>query len=335
MVAAVAAEAIEASSAAASRHPLLLADDADGALAAAVGGAKVGWCRVARGDTPASPWPAPGPYGGAALRMPKAKAALDMALHALASVLEPGAVLWLYGANDEGVRSVGKRLAPLFADAETVLIKRRCRVWHSVRTDVAARAPLAAWRSQTRIALPDDVGATPRTGQAVEVPWVEYPGVFAAGRLDPASAALLDALAPFGSRDRVLDFGCGAGALSAAIRRRRPEAALHLLDADAVALEAARANVPDGVFHLGDGWRAAPDLRVDRIVSNPPIHRGKGEDFSALAALIAEAPRHLRSGGMLELVVQSQVPLQKWLTEHFARVEAIADDRRFTVWRAR
>ncbi len=332
-VAAVAAEAVEPPD-----GRLLLTDDADGALAAAIATDPAPidrWDRLARGDRPARPWPAAGPFAGATLRMPKAKAALDMALHGLASVLAPGGVLWLYGANDEGIRSAGKRLDPLFAEAETVLIKRRCRVWRAVRTDAPARAPLAAWRSTITIALPDDVGARVRTGAMVEVPWVEYPGVFAAGRLDPASAALLAAVAPFGARDRVLDFGCGAGALSAAIRRTRPEAALHLLDADAVAIEAARENVPDGALHLGDGWRAAPDLRVDRIVSNPPIHRGKGEDFAALAALIAEAPRHLRSGGMLELVVQSQVPVRPWLEAAFARVEAVGDDRRFTVWRAR
>lgn len=333
LVAAVAAEAITTDD-----GPLLLGDDADGVLAEALsaeGAAIERWCRMARGESTAAPWPAGGPYGAATLRMPKAKAALDMALHGLASVLAPGGVLWLYGANDEGVRSVGKRLEPLFEKAETVLIKRRCRVWRALRSDSPARAPLSAWRSVGRIRLPDDVGATPRTGATIEVDWVEYPGVFATGRLDPASAALLDALEPFGARDRVLDFGCGAGALSAAIRRRRPEAALHLLDADAVALEAARENVPGATLHLGDGWRAAPGVRVDRIVSNPPIHRGKGEDFSALQALIAEAPKHLRPGGALELVVQTQVSLRDWLAAAFRHVEAVGDDRRFTVWRAK
>lgn len=321
LVAEVAAEAIEVDGA---DRPILLADDTDGALEAALDRPIHRWDRMARGDRPATAWPVFAAEGDAALRLPKAKAALDMALHALASVLAPGAALWLYGANDEGIRSVGKRLDPLFAEADTVLIKRRCRVWRALRTEAPPRAPLAAWRSETRIALPG--GPTP---------WIEYPGVFAAGRFDPATAALVEAMAPVAPGARVLDFGCGAGALAAALRQRAPEARLHLLDADAVAIEAARENVPGADVHLGDGWRAAPDVRVDRVVSNPPIHRGKGEDFGALAALIAEAPGHLKAGGLLELVVQSQVPVRAWLDDRFARVEAVFDDGRFTVWRAR
>lgn len=326
LVAGVAAEAVE------SAGPTLLADDLDGHLEralAAEGHPTARWCRFARADRPAAAWPPAGDYTDATLRIPKAKAALDMALNALASRLPVGGTVWLYGGNDEGIRSAGARLAPLFAEGETVHIKRRCRVWRAVRTDARPFAPLDAWAREGLLALPGPDGAP------VERPWVELPGVFAAGRVDPGTGVLLDALEPFAPGARVLDFGCGAGALAAAIRLRRPDAALHLLDADAVAVEAARVNLPGAALYLGDGWRAAPGLVVDRIVSNPPIHRGKGEDFAALSELVDEAPKHLRPGGLLELVVQSQVPVEAWLAARFGRVERVFDDRRFTVWRAR
>lgn len=308
--------------------PLLVVDDVDGHLAAALPAA-VRWSRVARGDQSAAAWPPAGPHPGATLRLPKAKAALDLALHAIASTLSPGAPLWLYGANDEGIRSVAGRLAGLFDDVVSISARRRCRVWQARRTAAPARAPLSAWRQETRLLLPGAVGAP-----VEDVAWVEYPGVFAAGRLDAATAVLLDVIAPVAPSASVLDFGCGAGAIGAVIRRRAPAARLHLLDADAVALEAARENVPGAVLHLGDGWAAAPGLLVDRIISNPPIHRGKREDYSALAALIDEAPRHLASGGSLELVVQRRLPVRPRLEAAFGRVESAFEDPRWQVWRA-
>lgn len=307
--------------------PLLVVDDVDGHLAAALPAA-VRWSRVARGDQSAAAWPPAGPHPGATLRLPKAKAALDLAVHAIASTLPPGAPLWLYGANDEGIRSVAGRLAGLFDDVVSISARRRCRVWQARRTAAPAQAPLSAWRQETRLLLPGAAGGLE------DVAWVEYPGVFAAGRLDAATAVLLEVIAPVAPGASVLDFGCGAGAIAAVIRRRAPHARLHLLDADAVALQAARENVPGATVHLGDGWAAAPGLVVDRIISNPPIHRGKREDYSALAALIDEAPRHLASGGSLEIVVQRRLPVRPRLEAAFGRVESAFEDPRWQVWRA-
>ncbi|MCB9530009.1 MAG: hypothetical protein H6701_16760 [Myxococcales bacterium] len=166
--------------------PLLVVDDVDGQLRGALPRA-VRWSRVANGalSGEAAAWAPAGPHPGATLRMPKAKAALDLALHAVASTLPVGAPLWLYGANDEGIRSVAGRLDGLFEGVEAVSAKRRCRVWLARRGAGAARAPRSAGRAVSRLAWP---------GGAVE--WVEYPGVFAAGRLDEATAVLLGTMAP-------------------------------------------------------------------------------------------------------------------------------------------
>ncbi|MCB9530008.1 MAG: methyltransferase [Myxococcales bacterium] len=159
--------------------------------------------------------------------------------------------------------------------------------------------------------------------------------MFAAGRLDEATAVLLGTMAPVAAGARVLDYGCGAGVIGAAIRQRAPDARLHLLDADAVAVAAARENVPGAAVYVSDGFGATPGrLIVDRIVSNPPIHRGKREDYSALVALIEEAPRHLARGGALELVVQRRLTVKPWIDAVFARVEPLFLDGRWQVWRA-
>ena len=113
---------------------------------------------------------------------------------------------------------------------------------------------------------------------------------------------------------RVLDFGCGSGVISAALARGTPSLRLHLLDADAIAIEAAQQNVPTAKrFFLSDGWptndRGSKCKRYDWIVSNPPVHRGQPNDFRVVQDLIGGAPQHLRKGGLLWMVAQAQVPI--------------------------
>ena len=76
-----------------------------------------------------------------------------------------------------------------------------------------------------------------------------------------------------------------------------------------------------------------PKMRVDRIFSNPPIHRGKSEDYRILRSLIEFAPQVLAPMGELWIVVQRQVPAQK-LFETGWSLSLVAEDTRFRVWRA-
>ncbi len=305
---------------------VLVIDDLDGLVEAGLRErhARVyRWCRLTVGDRPGLPWPGAGPFDAACLRLPKIKAAFEMALHAAASVLAPGAPLWVYGANDEGIKSAARVITPIFGSAAAIDARRHCRVIEAHRPrEASVRTRLAEWRGFV---------SPPVAGHAQ---WVTYPGVFAKGVLDAGTAVLLAALPAF-SGQRVLDFGCGGGPIAADILRRAPDAEVHLLEADALSLLAAHENLPGAPTHLSDAWHGLPPgIRFDRVVSNPPIHRGKGEDFEALRALVLGAPAVLRPGGELWMVVQRQVPVGPLLESCLDRVEIARQDSRFRVWRA-
>lgn len=248
-----------------------------------------------------------------------------MLVHAAASVLPAGGELLVYGANDEGARSAPNRIEPVFGEATTVAVKRRCRVVRAERPDEVPglRGSLDAWRREWTLEL---AGRERR--------WVSYPGLFAHGRLDAGTALLLEALtAPLGGA-RALDYGCGTGILGGALRTRNPEVEVDLLDPDAVALEAASENVPGGRPVLGDGLDAVADRRYRRIVSNPPYHEGKAETLRVVERLIADAPARLTHDGALEMVVQRRLPVERPLRKAFAGVEAVAETGTHRVWRA-
>ena len=171
------------------------------------------------------------------------------------------------------------------------------------------------------------------------VRWLTLPGLFASGLVDVMTSALLSAMPPPPTRAKVLDFCAGSGVIAAALLAAEPTLRLHLLDADALAVRAARGNVGGGArVYLGDGWDGLPrGTRFDLIVSNPPVHLGLQTDFRVLRTLIAGAAKRLRHGGALWLVAQTYVPVGRLLARQAGRLcgaRAAYDDGRFTVWTA-
>lgn len=280
------------------------------------------WLREAGYGGTASAWPPRGPFDCATLRMPRAREAYVMALHALAANMREGAALYVYGANDEGIRSAPKAFAPFFADAETALTKSRARVWRARRTAAreGLRAGLADWRSVTRL---DICGR--------DYDWVSYPGVFAHGRIDAGTALLLAHLPEIDTDARALDFGAGSGVIARALVDRG--AKVDMLESDAVALEAARENVPEARAVLGTGLAELGDARYALIASNPPLHAGRRWDLAVIARLLAEAPGHLVPSGALVLVTERTVLLPRHAKDRFVSVTLVAEKGGHRVWR--
>jgi 16S rRNA (guanine1207-N2)-methyltransferase len=283
------------------------------------------WSRRLFDARPAQPWPPAGPFDLAVLRLPKAKDEQEMALHACLGVLAPDGRLILYGGNDEGIRSAAAMLEQLCGPVETVAARGHGRVVAARRpSDLAMlRTSLADWRRTSRLVI-----------GGVSQDWVTYPGLFAADRVDEGTALLASALPTLPAGTRVLDYGCGSGVIGTAMCAANPSIALDLIDSDTVALAAAGENVPDARLILGTRLGDAAGYAYDAILSNPPLHRGIAEDHAELAALIAGAPDHLKPGGLLQVVVQRRVPLDRLLAKRFASVAIVAENARYRVWRA-
>jgi 16S rRNA (guanine1207-N2)-methyltransferase len=165
--------------------------------------------------------------------------------------------------------------------------------------------------------------------------WVSYPGVFAGGHLDAGTRLLVDALPNFPSGARVLDYGCGSGVVGGVASSRTNDLEVDLLDIDAVSLEAARINVPSGRALLCDGLPSVGKELYDAILSNPPFHRGKREDPGMITSLVQGAPALLNSTGVLVVVAQRRLPIQRSFQEGFRMVRVLAEDSTFRVWEGR
>lgn len=308
---------------------VLVVDDEDGAIVDAVrrAGARVTrWHRFARGGRPARPQPPADTVDQVILRLPRDWPGFELQLHLVLDRLRPGGRLWVVGGNDEGIKSAPRRMAPLVGDVETLWIKHRVRILQATRPDtLPLRADLGAWKESVAVDLP---GVGPKT-------LVSYPGLFAHGRLDEGTARLLAHLPDIPAGSRVLDFGCGAGAVAAAVQARQPAARLFLCDVDALAVEAARENLRDAQVFLGDGWSAIEQgARFDLVLSNPPLHQGQARTLDLLRSFVSQAPMRLTKGGRVMLVTWRTARADRLLAQAFPRVQVIAEDRRFQVLEA-
>lgn len=279
--------------------------------------------RRALGNREAAPWPSPGPYGMATLRLPRAKEELAMGLSAAASVLGPGSSILVYGANDEGIRGAVSLVGKVFSSADTFAVGGRCRVVQGVGpgTGAGEEASLEAWRAFLDLDYPD-----------LPPHWVSYPGVFSHGGLDDGTRLLLDSVPSFSAGSRILDYGCGSGVIGYVVRERGVGLVVEMLDVDAVSLEAVRENMPGARRHLMDGLHSDDLGPYDAVVSNPPFHQGKAEDPSMIESFIDVASRLLSRKGSLVFVAQRRLSLERPLKKQFRSVKILAEDRTFRVW---
>ena len=283
------------------------------------------WHRLLEPGQLCTPWPPPGPFGEAWARMPRSSLEAAMLLHAAAARVANGAQVHLFGANDEGIRSAARHFPAGTEDSRAVLIKRRCRVLVATRR---SRPPRPDGLDSWEIRAPVDWGAGERD-------WTFYPGVFACGRLDPATALLIDRLPEVPAGARILDFGAGTGPVAAAaLERGGGGAAAVLLEPDAISLEAAARNVPGCTMVPGNAVSAVTGP-FDVVVSNPPIHAGRGQSLRTVEALARGAAGVLAPGGTVVLVAQRRLPVARLLESAVGDVRTAGDRGPFRIWEAR
>ena len=161
------------------------------------------------------------------------------------------------------------------------------------------------------------------------------PGVFARSSVDRGTRLLIEA-ADLGGAGRILDLGCGYGAMGIVAAAVAPQARVVLVDINPRAVALAQENI--ALNHLanaearcGDGCAPVAGEQFDLVLFNPPIRAGR----SVVLRLLGEAHACLRPGGRLYLVARTQQgarTLGRRMGETYAEVREVARGGGFRVF---
>lgn len=226
-----------------------------------------------------------------------------------AYALKDGGKLYVEGAKDRGILSLGKRVREIFGNLETLEISKGRRVICAIKR-VSNNEALAA----------------PELAP------------FAAGRIDEGTDLLLKTLEVH-TTDIALDPGCGAGFIGAHIAERADKGQVTLLDVSLVSVAAARRllearGLTNAQVLASDGLQAVRDQRFDLVATNPPFHLGGIQTTEVAERFIREAAHVLRPRGRFYIVANRFLKYEPALRSSFSTVEEVGGNGRFKVLRA-
>ncbi len=238
---------------------------------------------------------------------------LQVAAHAL----KVGGKLYVTGAKDRGILSIGKHMEELFGNVETLTISKGHRVLASVRTD-ASHPSLDIDKAGGLIA--------------------SVPTLFADSKLDEGTRLLLETMEVRVS-DKALDIGCGAGFIGLHMARLASRGHVTMLDSSLAAVAASQqAIVESGLSNAqvlpSNSVQAVQTQRFDLVATNPPFHQGGLQTTAIAESFIRGASQVLEPQGRFYLVANRFLKYEPVLKASFKHVEEVSGNTRFKVLRA-
>ena len=235
------------------------------------------------------------------------------------ALLPRDGLLVVDGAKTEGVDSLAKQVAAVLP-LEGQFTKAHGRVFWLRRPDLLPEAVLG-WAKAAEPARNADGFFT-------------EPGLFSAEGIDPGSRRLAEVF-PGRLKGRVADLGAGWGWLSIQALAAGPGITqIDLYETEARALDMARLNLSDprAAFHwadVGGLGRGVPPY--DRVIANPPFHRGRAAQPELGTAFIAAAARILKPSGQFLMVANRQLPYEAELDARFREWERLTEEGGYKV----
>ena len=160
-------------------------------------------------------------------------------------------------------------------------------------------------------------------------------GVFCKDHVDAGSQLLLETIERHGPLgERVLDLGCGYGAIGIVLKKLYPNSAMTMAEINPRSLELAQENAQRNEVEVrcvhSDVYSGVEGNTFTDIVTNPPIRAGK----KVIYQMFEQAYDHLREGGRLWVVIRKQqgaASAREKIAQVFGSCEIISREKGYLV----
>lgn len=162
-------------------------------------------------------------------------------------------------------------------------------------------------------------------------------GVFSRERIDYGSVLLIEEM-EIGSKDEVLDMGCGYGPIGLVAAKLASEGKVWMADVNERAVALAKENALRNHIHNVEIVQSflfenLPDQMFDVILTNPPIRAGK----QTVHQIFEDAYVRLKENGSLWVVIQKKQgapSAMNKLNELYQQVQKVKQDKGYWIIKA-
>ncbi|RYV00933.1 ribosomal RNA small subunit methyltransferase C [Shewanella sp. OPT22] len=253
---------------------------------------------------------------------PKAKPLAEYLNQLAANHLLEGGELYIVGENKGGVKSVPKQLPNYFSKANKIDNARHCLLYAAELESDAPPVKLKEWVNEYHLKTPQG-----------EIKICNLVGVFSQKQLDKGTELLLENLAKVNGR--VLDFGCGAGVITAALLKDNPELQLDCVDINAMALASCEMTMTANGFkanvYASDCYSNI-EGKFDAVISNPPFHDGLKATTDIAERFVKNSADSLKKGGVFQIVANRHLPYSEVIATNFGDVNACAENNKYKIY---
>ena len=258
----------------------------------------------------------------AVIYFPKAKPLAPYLFNLAAKHLKQGGSLLVVGENKGGVKSLAKLLPDYFYTPSKRDNARHCLLFASELIAQAPKFNFNNWVSKYQLSTPQG-----------DITICNLVGVFSEKRLDQGTELLLSHLPALSGR--VLDFGCGAGVISAALLKANPQLAMECIDINAMALLACEltlaANSMKAKVYPSDSFNQI-DGQFNGIIANPPFHDGLAANTKITKEFVKSSASSLAKKGVWQIVANRNLPYSDTINEVFGQVNVPAENNKYKLY---
>lgn len=253
---------------------------------------------------------------------PKAKPLAPYLFHLAATHLALEGQLLIVGDNKGGIKSVNKLIQACFSPPVKRDNARHCLFYQCELVSSVAAIKLEDWVSRYTLATPQG-----------KIDICNLVGVFSEKHLDLGTELLLSHLPTL--KGRVLDFGCGAGVIAAALLKADPKLEIECIDINAMALAACeltlKANQMHAKVYPSDGLAQVKGL-FDGIISNPPFHDGLESTTNIATDFVKKSFQSLNKNGVWQIVANRHLPYSDSIEAVFGKFTVPAENNKFKLY---